>query len=358
MADSSDFSRPSLPELITQIRNDILSRFQQDEVLRRTDAEVYSRATAAAVNSLYGYLDYLARNILPDLADETWLYRHGRLKKCPRKDPVAAVGWARWDGVTDNTITVPAGTEVQRDDQVTFITTAGAKVDGGVIRAPVQCEVAGSTGNTDDGTGLILVSPITGLSSKAVADTIAGGDDIEDVEVWRARIIDRWWYIPQGGADPDYIAWAKSIEGVSRAWVYRNYQGAGTVGVMIATDSDTDPTPPQSLIDEVFNFIAPRSPVAGSRLFVFGPTIRKIDFNISLYPDSSATRAAVTAELKAFLKRDGEPKAILYKSRMDEAISAAAGESHHVLNSPAADITLADKELPVVGVITWTAQSS
>ncbi|MBL5898548.1 hypothetical protein E0D81_14640 [Lelliottia amnigena] len=54
MADS-EFYRPPLPDLITQIRNDILSRFQQDEVLRRTNAEVYSRATAAAVNSLYGY---------------------------------------------------------------------------------------------------------------------------------------------------------------------------------------------------------------------------------------------------------------------------------------------------------------
>lgn len=357
MASSSDFSRPSLPELITQIRNDILSRFQQDEVLRRADAEVYSRATAAAVNSLYGFLDYLARNILPDLADEAWLYRHGQLKKCPRKNPIAASGWARWDGVTGE-ISVPAGAELQRDDQVTFITTAATSVDGGVLRAPVQCEVAGATGNTDDGTGLILVSPVTGLSSKAAADTIAGGDDIEDVEMWRARIIDRWWYIPQGGADPDYIAWAESIDGVARAWPYRNDQGAGTVGVMIATDSDTDPTPPQTLIDSVYNYIAPRSPVAGSRLFVFGPTVKKIDFDISLYPDSSATRAAVTAELKAFLKRDGEPKAILYKSRMDEAISAAAGESHHVLNSPAADVTLADKELPVVGAITWTAQTS
>ncbi|HDR2353265.1 TPA: baseplate J/gp47 family protein [Enterobacter roggenkampii] len=356
MADS-EFSRPSLPELITQIRNDILSRFQQDEVLRRTDAEVYSRATAAAVNSLYGFLDYLARNILPDLADEAWLYRHGGMKKCPRKNPVAATGWARWDGVTD-AITVPEGTELQRDDQVTFITTAAASMDGGVIRAPVECETPGAAGNTDDGTGLILVSPITGLSSKAAADTITGGDDIEDVEVWRARIINRWWYIPQSGADPDYIAWATSIDGVARAWPYRNDQGAGTVGVMIATNSDTDPTPPQSLIDAVYNYIAPRSPVAGSRLFVYGPTIKTINFEITLYPDSASTRAAVISEVNAWLKRDGEPKAILYKSRLDEAISAAAGESHHILISPAADIPLADKELPVAGTFTWTAQSS
>ncbi|HCD7552970.1 TPA: baseplate J/gp47 family protein [Citrobacter farmeri] len=353
MATNSDFYRPPLTDLITQIRNDILSRFQQDEILRRTNAEVYSRAVAAAINSLYGYLDYLSRNVLPDLADEAWLYRHGRLKKCPRKEPIASQGFARWDGVSGAAI--PAGTELQRDDQVTFISTADALESSGVLRVPIVCTTAGATGNTDDGMSLYLVSPIQNLSSKAAADSITGGADVEDLEVWRARIIDRWWYIPQSGADADYIAWATSIEGVSRAWVYRNYQGPGTVGIMIATNSYVDPTPSQALIDEVYNYIAPLSPVAGSRLYVFGPTLKRIDFNMSIYPDSAETRSAVISEIGAFLQRDGKPKGILYKSRIDEVISVAAGESHHVLNTPATDIQLGDKELPVANTFTWTS---
>lgn len=31
--------------------------------LRRKDAEIYSRVVAAATNTLYGYLDYLAQNM-------------------------------------------------------------------------------------------------------------------------------------------------------------------------------------------------------------------------------------------------------------------------------------------------------
>lgn len=356
MADSN-FYRPPLPDLITQIRNDIYSRFQGDEVLRRANAEVYSRATAAAVNSLYGYLDYLSRNILPDLADESWLYRHGELKKCPRKNPVPATGWARWDGVAPD-ISVPSGTEIQRGDQVTFITTADATVIDGVLRVPVECEEAGIKGNTDDGIGLTLVSPISGLSSRSLADSIKGGHDIEDVEVWRSRIMNRWWYIPQSGADQDYINWARSVDGVSQAWVYRNYDGPGSVGVMIATDSDTDPTPPQKLIDSVYSYISPRCPVAGSRLFIFGPDIKIINFDITLYPDNLSTRTSVISEVKACLKRDGKPSSIIYKSRIDESISTAAGESHHVLNIPDNNIQLGDKELPIAGVFTWTPQSS
>ncbi len=86
MADSQ-FARPELPQLIATIRSDLLTRFQQDVVLRRMDAEVYSRVQAAAVHTLYGYIDYLARNMLPDMCDEDWLYRHASIKRCPGKMP-------------------------------------------------------------------------------------------------------------------------------------------------------------------------------------------------------------------------------------------------------------------------------
>ncbi|MBE8432625.1 hypothetical protein IQB77_23430, partial [Leptospira interrogans serovar Pomona] len=69
MADSQ-FARPELPQLIATIRSDLLTRFQQDVVLRRMDAEVYSRVQAAAVHTLSGYIDYLARNMLPAMCDE------------------------------------------------------------------------------------------------------------------------------------------------------------------------------------------------------------------------------------------------------------------------------------------------
>lgn len=352
MADS-DFYRPLLPELITQLRNDILARFQSDDLLRRADAEVYSRAVAAAVNTLYGYLDYLARNILPDEANELWLYRHGNLKKCPRKPAVAASGWARWDGVDDG-LSIDEGVELQRDDQMTFITTAAATSAGGTLRVPVECEVAGAGGNTDDGIALSLVSPVTGLSSRAAADSIVGGADLEGVEQWRARIIDRWYYVPQSGSDEDYVIWAESVPGISRAWTFRNWAGLGTVGVMCATDDDTNPVPSDDELQAVYDYILPRSPVAGSALHVFGPALKTVDFRILVNPDTDDVRAAVVSEVKASLKRDGEPGGTIEISRLNEAISEASGEYSHQMLSPEEDIQLADNELPVAGEFTWS----
>ncbi|WP_413722702.1 baseplate J/gp47 family protein [Sodalis sp. RH24] len=352
MADSN-FDRPTLPQLIATIRSDLLSRFQDDVVLRRLDAEVYGRVQAAAVHTLYGYLDYLARNILPDLADEDWLARHGNMKRCPRKDATAASGFVRWEGVTSS-ITVSSGTVIQTDDLIEYTSTAAASVSSGVLRIPVVATDAGVTGNLDDGVTVRLVSPITGLPSAGQADTIEGGADIESVDDWRARIIERWYYTPQGGADADYIIWAKEVSGVTRAWTYRHWSGAGTVGVMVANSDLDNPIPDEAVVAAVREHILPLAPVAGSSLTVFAPLPKTVNFNISLNPDTEAVRYAVLAELKAMFLRDAVPGGKLYLSRISEAISVATGEYKHILVSPSADIDIGAAELPVVGDVAWS----
>ena len=355
MADSG-FSRPTLPQLISAVRSDILTRLAADTTLaelRRTDAEVYSRVLAASVHTVYGYIDYLARNLLPDHADEDWLIRHGNMKRVTRKATTYASGYVRWDGVTGNT-GIDAGVTIQRDDLVSFTTTASATPSGGVLRVPVTCETAGATGNTDDGITMRLTSPVTGLPSAGMADTIQGGTDIEDLEFWRARIIERWYYTPQGGADADYEIWAKEVAGISRAWTYRHWSGRGTVGVMVANSDLINPIPDAATVAAVRTHIEPLAPVAGADIYVFAPTPHIVDFQIRLNPDTTATRYAVEAELRSMMLRDGVPEGVLKLSRISEAISIATGEYSHTLVSPAADITIGKGELGVVGAISWT----
>lgn len=355
MADSG-FSRPALPQLIATIRSDLLTRFSEDVVLRRLDAEVYARVQAAAVHTLYGYIDYLARNMLPDQADPDWLARHGNLKRCPRKPAVAASGFVRWENVSDN-LEIPAGTVIQRDDQVTFTTTENAKTVGGTLRAPVRADEAGHSGNTDDGIAMRLLTPIGGVSSTGYADTIAGGEDIEALETWRGRIMERWFYTPQGGADHDYVRWAKEVPGISRAWTYRNWSGAGTVGVMVATNDATHPAPPVETITAAREHILPLAPVAGAGLFLFAAAEKVIPMTIALAKDTPEIRSAVIAELNSLLLRDGNPDSDLHPSRISEAISIAAGEYAHRLDVPSSIIHLG-RELPVLGQVIWSTYSA
>lgn len=310
MADSQ-FYRPGLPQLISMIRSDLLTRFEQDTLLRRMDAEVYARVQAAAVHTLYGYIDYLARNLLPDMCDEDWLYRHARIKRCPRKDAVAARGFVRWDGV-EGTPVLPAGTQIQRDDQVTFTTTATVTAADGLLRVPVVADEPGSAGNTDDGIAMQLGTPVSGLPSTGYADTITDGEDIENLEIWRARVMERYYYIPQGGADPDYVIWAKEVQGINRAWTFRHWKGIGTVGVMVATNDPEHPAPDESVINAVRDHILPLAPVAGSGLYVFGATEKVIPMTIALSKDTPQIRAAIKSELNALMFRDGVPEGRMY----------------------------------------------
>lgn len=355
MADSA-FGRPPLPQLIATIRSDLLTRFNEDGVLRRLDAEVYARVQAAAVHTLYGYLDHLARNMLPDQADPDWLVRHGAMKRCPRKPPTAAAGFVRWQNVS-GTPDLPVGTVLQRDDQKTFTTTEAASVVGGVLRAPILADTAGREGNTDDGIALRLVTPIGGLSSTGYADDVAGGEDIEPLETWRGRIMERWFYTPQGGADHDYVIWAKEVAGITRAWTFRHYQGIGTVGVMVATGDATHPAPPVETVTAVRDHILPRAPVAGGGVFVFAATEKVIPLTLALAKDTPEIRAAVIAELNSLFLRDGVPSGTIHLSRISEAISIGTGEYAHRLDAPTANITLGNVELPVLGAVTWSTYS-
>lgn len=274
------------------------------------------------------------------------------MKRCPRKDAVSASGFIRWDGVS-NGLKVSAGAVIQRDDLVQYTAVADATSAGGVLRLPVVCSTTGTTGNADDGTTLALVTPVSGLPSGGVADTITGGFDTEDLETWRARVLERYYWTPLGGADGDYIVWAKEVSGVTRAWTYRHWLSTGTVGVMVASSDLIDPILDSATVAAVQAHIEPLAPVAGSDLYVFTAVPHTVNFTIDLTPDTVAVREAVEAELRAFLLRDGIPEGKLELSRINEAISIATGEYSHRLVSPVADISIAKNELAVMGAITW-----
>ena len=352
MADS-EFQRPTLAENINMIRTDLFSRLDISDTLRRMDEDVRAKVYAAALHTVYGYIDYLAMNLLPDLCDESWLARHAAMKRCPRKAATSAAGYIRWDGVNNN-LKVTAGAVIQRDDLLTYTVIADAISSGGVLRAPISCDTSGVSGNMDDAQALYLVTPVNGLPSAGLADSVVGGFDIEDLEVWRGRVLERYYWTPQSGADQDYITWAKEVPGITRAWTYRHWMGTGTVGVMVANSDPVNPIPDQTTVDAAQAHIEPLAPVAGADLTVFLPSARSVDFHIRLTPDTPAIRAAVTAELRSFLFRDGYPEGTLVLSRINEAISIATGEYSHVLVAPAADIHISKTELATLGTLSWT----
>lgn len=349
---SSYSLRPTLREIIQRVRADVTAEF--DDPLRRSDAEVYARTYAGAVHGVNGHIEYLERNMLPDLCDEQWLLRHAGMKKCPRKEAQPAAGWLRISGVNDG-ITVSAGAVAvyQGSTPIQYVATEAATSSGGVLRLPITCSETGYDANLDDGEGLILSEPVTGLSSSGVADSVQGGTDLESIDDWRTRVLDRWYYTPQGGADADYIIWAEEVSGVTRAWCYRNWMGIGTVGVFVVDDNSEVMVPSPTVLKSVRDHIEPKAPVAGSELYILGINLKRVAHHIRVTPDTQQVRAAVTSALREFYRREGGPEQTIAPSRLSEAISAANGEYKHQVISPSAEFTTAKGEVVALGIMTW-----
>lgn len=349
------FARPTLSDLIDDAQASFDARIPgADSRLRRSILNVLARVIAGAVNGLYGYLDWIFRQVFADTAEAAELERHASIRGISRIAGAFATGDVTLSGEDGRFI--DSGTLLQRADGIGYEMQMSATIAGGTATAPVTATTSGLAGNATAGTSLSFVSPVEGVDAAAIVASpgISGGADRESDEALRARLLEKIRKPPQGGAAHDYVAWAKEVAGVSRVWVLPEYNGEGTVGVTFVRDGESPITPDAVEIQTVADYIEERRPVT-AQVTVFAPTLVSINFTIHVEPDTAEVRAAVQAELEDLMLRemapDGETPLLL--SHVHEAISAALGETDHTLTVPAADIPGFAGLLYRVGTITW-----
>lgn len=350
------FSRPSLTALVQRVRADVLSRQTGADQLRRSDAEVQARVLAGAAHGLYGFIEWVFKQILPDTADEENLERHASFRGVSRKTASAATGTASF--VVQAGASIPSGTLLQALDGTQFQTAALATIAGLSATAPVVAVVPGASGNRDVGESLGLVSPLPGVSSTATVVAISGGADTELDDALRSRLLARIQQPPQGGAKGDYEAWALEVAGVTRAWEYPGELGPGTITVRFVRDNDgvgaaIIPDAGEVATVQAYMEQPGKRPVT-AQLTVVAPIASPLNFTFTaLSPDSSAIRAAIQAELQDLLIREAKPGGTVLLSHIRAAISVASGEDDFTLTAPAANVVSATGYLSTMGAITW-----
>ncbi len=166
----------------------------------------------------------------------------------------------------------------------------------------------------------------------ATGDLVSGADQ-EDIEAFRTRFLERLLAPPHGGNATDYVAWAKEVAGVTRAWCYPLEGGAGTVTVRFVRDNDAGLIPDSGEVAAVAAHIATVSPVTAV-VTVAAPVADAVAFSLHIVPDTTATRAAVTAELADLLLRTASPAGTVPLSAIRTAIGTAAGITDYTLTTP------------------------
>ncbi len=70
------FNRPSLATLIDRIKADIKANMPgTDPWLRRSILGAFAKVWAAVAHGLYGFIAYVAKNLIIDTAEGAWLER-------------------------------------------------------------------------------------------------------------------------------------------------------------------------------------------------------------------------------------------------------------------------------------------
>jgi uncharacterized phage protein gp47/JayE len=348
------FPRPTLQDLVKRIYTDLVSKSGLSSPLKKSVLKAFSYAIAGAVYMLFGFLDFIYKQAFPTTCSEEVLIVWAYIFDIARKVASFSQREVQFTGVNGSVI--EALTIVKWGDGTEFETQEEVTITLGVASVLVICKTAGIAGNLDADFKLNLITPISGVQSQAtiLSTNQIDGQEQEDVELWRGRILTKIKDPPHGGNLADYEAWALEIAGVTRAWVYPNYLGIGNVGIAFVNDAEEDIFPDPAKVAEVQEAIDIVRPVT-AEVTVFAPVEDEIDFSIQLNPNTLAIRDAVSENLRDLFKRSAIPGGTVKISHVREAISLAVGEDDHVLISPVVDIVSATGYLATLGTPTYAS---
>ncbi|MCD0493894.1 baseplate J/gp47 family protein [Chromobacterium violaceum] len=375
------YATPTLTALRQQIAQDIAANVPGgDGMLRFSNLGVMAAAQAAMAFGHYDYISFVSRQATPYTATGEFLQGWGALKGVFIKPATAASGTATFPGQINQPL--PAGTLISRSDgQQYTVTTTGAVGSGGTVTVPITAVadpagLVGAIGNAPAGTLLSLAQSVPGIQAAGAAATaLTGGADLEDDESYRVRVLSAYQSTPQGGAQNDYVTWAKAVPGVTRAWCAPNGFGVGTVVVYVMLDgaesanggfpvgsngvSQYDQGPggaPRGVVatgDQlaVANAIAPLQPVT-ALVYAVAPIPNQVSFTIKGVP--VAAQPAVALAIAGVFFQYGQPGGSIPLQLIWSAIATVSGVSDFIVASPSgSDITNQPGYLPVLGPITW-----
>ena len=176
----------------------------------------------AELAQLYIGLDFVFTATYLATAPREYLIKRAADRNMSPYPPSAAVFRAEFN------IEVPVGTRFSCED-LNFVVTARMDTSEDTatgLSHRVTCETAGAHANGYTGQ-LIPIEYVDGLTHAELVELLIPGDDEEDTEVFRQRVLDSFKSQAFGGNQADYIEKVKAMPGISAVKVHRS--GTGTL---------------------------------------------------------------------------------------------------------------------------------
>ena len=253
-----------IPVFLTEdedsVHERMLSNFQDVSTLEGDFIYDATRPTAEQIAELKQLgLQNNLKIAFPQTSYGTYLEWLGECKGVFKNQPTKAIGTITFTGVqgtiiTKGTIVTTIATDEKQSIEFELLETKTIG-ENETVDIKAECKESGTIGNVSKGSISILLGSISGVKSVTNKEDFKGGTDIEDEEHFRERVLVAEQEDKLSGASSDYIRWAKEVDGVGYAYVVPEWNGAGTVKVLILDKNRKAAT--QELIDKVQEYIYP-----------------------------------------------------------------------------------------------------
>lgn len=247
---------------------------------------------------------------------------------------------------------------------VTFETLEEATIStDGTVEIPIQATEAGTIGNVAADTIVIMASPtIVGINRITNEKAITGGAAEEDDESLRQRIQESLESSDASfvGCDADYKRWAKEVEGVGEVIVIPEWDGAGTVKVVVF-DSNGEPANEKTIGDVLDKIVAPddrdkRLAPIGATVTIVAPTEIKIDVACNITFERGTNHETVIKAIKDRLNEyfdQAREAGAIRRNKVGSTIIGTDGVSDYdtllIEGGKENSIAVAKDEYPVLG---------
>jgi len=235
---------PTIKEIQTNIIADIEAKIGQTiPILAKAVFIILAYALAGAWIILYKFGTDAYRQRFVQTANRTWLVMLGELIGIFIQSATTWIGQAEIEA-TGAVGTIVSGTQFLRTETgIVYIVQNDVAIVPGTLTLDLYSGTSGDIGNLLVADELDIVSPISGIDLTAVVSAVTvQGEDEEDLETYRQRVLDGYQKKPQGGASADYESWGKQAPHVLSVYPYPAVI-PGWVDIFVEVDDQTDGIP-------------------------------------------------------------------------------------------------------------------
>ena len=319
-------------------------------------------------------LNEVIQLFFPEWSSGEFLDKLGRAVALTRKSATAAETTLKVTGTANTTI--PEGfvfstAATTISDNIEFASTEEITLDSnGEGEVPVMCTETGTVGNVPANSITLMSSPVSGISSITNEAAATGGTDEETDEAFSARIVERERDGENSfvGCDADYKRWAMEVDGVGAAIVVPEWDGPGTVKIIVM-DANGEPATATIITNVYDHIMSPddqslRLAPIGATLTVNTASVMPLTITADIVLDEDYSVNDVTEAFKTSLAsclEQAMTEGTLRITRVGAILSRTEGvvdyENLLINNSPDNIVVTVD-EYPVADTITLTPEAS